>query len=126
MKEHIAERKTIIRESSTKESNEMIPRAEKRLTISSPSLITSLKTEVGTPPGMIKIPVTIDDRYEAFVQDFSGGGICLILETKQKHVPIFENYEELDIEFEINKVTHKQILIVTSVVELENNILRVG
>ncbi len=75
---------------------------------------------------MIKIPVTIDDRYEAFIQDFSGGGVCLIFDMKQKHTPIFENYEELDIEFTVNKVTHKQILIITSIAELDNDVLRVG
>ena len=119
MKKYIATRKILlIEESLSRESNKMITRSEERLAISSPALIPSLKTKIGVPPGMLKIPVTIDDRYEAFIQNFSGGGICLMLDMEQKHVPIFENYEELDIEFEINKVIHKQILIVTSVVEL--------
>lgn len=126
MSEYIRARKAVIRGPASKNAKEIVPRSENRVNINSIELIHAIRKDPDIIHKTLCIPVDIDGRYRAFVQDFSGGGICLILDMNQKYMPVFENFEELDIEFEVNKVVHKQSLITTSVVELENRVVRIG
>lgn len=126
MSEYIRARKTVKKGPASKEVKEKIPRAENRVSINSIELIHAIRKDPDIAHKAFCIPVDIDGRYRAFIQDFSGGGVCLILDMNQKYMPIFENFEEFDIEFEVNKVIHKQSLIVTNITETEDRIIRIG
>lgn len=126
MREYILKRKEAAKMPQAKEKNQIIPRSENRLNINSMELIRAIRKDPSIVNKTLCIPVNIDGRYDAYIHDFSGGGVSLVIDMNQKNLPIFEIFEELSVEFEVNRILHRQILIVTSVIESEDRILKIG